>query len=914
MIRPVAPPGRKILVVDDDPWIAKMLEFVATDAGHRAIVCKDGADAIEKFAEVMPDLVLLDVVLPKLDGLKVCDHIKKTPIGRLTPVLVFSGIYRDSTEAAKFGADAFIAKPFSPQQIALHLKQMLPLQPQLQPQDLTAPPLKPGQGETLLSVEPLPRTLGRLHQGLLTGVLTVRSRIGIKYLFIEKGQVVQVRSPSTASGVTTALLARGRVTPLQLEKQEQAARESQGKKTLSQLLVESGLVRPDELRKLVLGQMLWEIFEVMRWRDGVHAFAESPPLPQSAGQFKLDVITPNLVHWGVRKMEPSLADLDALVQSRMAPLLRTPDADKLLAPLLLTERDKGILALIDPKHGTKTVQEVLGIAELAGYDATPTLYTLLSLGALAAQQHGGPQAPVAKVAGEARALGGPFAMALMELWRGRETGLVRCKSSLDNRVVYVAQGRPIFARSERNADRLDQLLVRAGTITPEQAARSLELQARAPQKRVGQILIEMGAIQLEQLHATVKLQVQNHILSLFTWAEGEYRFEPGALPTQEAITLDWDTPGAVLQGLRGLPLNYIKPLAPPKDAIVERNQDDAILRELQLNSAEQKLLALLVGRHPMEQLLALDFISHEALIRGLVTFAALGLLVVHRSKVDSIHLEPEGDAGIVIDPFAGEEPLPPEPEARAPAPQRSRHVTSTLEVSQPIIPPWPGEAQQGHAEAHATHPDTVAPAETSAPRPRPPPPVAPPRKGPRFAGPALAAFESEHAAAATDSVTDEPAPEMPADLDAQAQHFSSLLSNPDESAATEQGTTEQPAPFQEAELEDAVYPVPQSVAEAPGQRTINRLPPAGDQVPRALYDQLLQDKHDLQQRLIAVLDERSGGSRVPRELFDQVQEEKRLLQEKMMMMLDELLKLRSTPTAAERARLRPFPGRKGEGK
>ena len=41
--------GRKILVVDDDPWIAKMLEFVANDAGHAAIVCKDGNDALEKF-------------------------------------------------------------------------------------------------------------------------------------------------------------------------------------------------------------------------------------------------------------------------------------------------------------------------------------------------------------------------------------------------------------------------------------------------------------------------------------------------------------------------------------------------------------------------------------------------------------------------------------------------------------------------------------------------------------------------------------------------------------------------------------------------------------------------------------------------------------------------------------------------
>src|SRR5260370_34361857 len=154
--------GRKILVVDDDPWIEKMLEFVASDAGQVAVVCKDGFDAIEKFAEVMPDLVLLDVVLPKLDGLKVCEHIKKSPIGRLTPVLVFSGIYRDSTEALKFGADAFLAKPFTPQQIGQQIKQMLPLLPDAPPADLAAPPLKPGPNDTSVAADPVPRPLARL--------------------------------------------------------------------------------------------------------------------------------------------------------------------------------------------------------------------------------------------------------------------------------------------------------------------------------------------------------------------------------------------------------------------------------------------------------------------------------------------------------------------------------------------------------------------------------------------------------------------------------------------------------------------------------------------------------------------------------------------------------------------------------
>ncbi len=861
--------ARKILVVDDDPWIAKMLEFVASDAGHTAVVCKDGLDAIEKFAEHMPDLVLLDVVLPKLDGLKVCQHIKKTPMGQLTPVLVFSGIYRDSTEALKFGADAFLAKPFTPQQIGLLIKQMLPAIPVAPAADLAAPPLKLGTGEIALTQEPLPRALGRLHKAQQTGVLTLRSRVGIKYLFVEKGNVVQVRSPSTASGVTTSLLARGRVTTQQLEQLERKARESGGKKILSQLLVESGSVRQDELRKLVLSQMLWEIFEVFGWREGCHAFADSPPLPSSAGQFKLDVQTPNLLHWGVRKMDPGPADLDTLLPSRLSYLARLPEADELLKPLLLTERERSILGLID---GTKTVQEIVSIADLAGADANATLYTLLCLGAVAPgppRSHGAPRynlpAP-SPLTSTARALQGPFAMAAMELWRNRETGVLRCIGPLDNRAVYISHGVPIFARSERNSDRLDQLLVRQAAITPEQAQKSLELQARTPHKRVGQILMEMGALSLERLHTTVKTQVQHFVLSLFTWADGKYLFEPGPLPTQEAITLDWDTPGAVLQGLRGLPLNYIRPLAPPKDAIVERSMDTSILGNLPLNGAEQKLLALLVGRHPMEQLLALDFIAHESLLRGLVTFAALGLITVKAGTPRPAAIIEDDGEGVVIDPLPLERPpaylltpplVPPAELPQRPAPENA----------------WPDPVQESQPGDSWTAP-----------------------RRPHFlAGPALSAFEAEHSAPPPAPELETPPPQEEPPEPAPADDTFNFAA-PAES------------PLEPAQVPHAAHLAPPPWAHAPV---------AQDAVPRGMYDALMAEKQELQQKLLSVLQERRDEATVPRELFDQVQAEKHQLQEKMMLMLDELLRLRQQPAPEKekdpRGNVRPFPGsRKNE--
>ncbi|MBS2026248.1 MAG: hypothetical protein JST92_27925, partial [Deltaproteobacteria bacterium] len=97
------------------------------------------------------------------------------------------------------------------------------------------------------------------------------------------------------------------------------------------------------------------------------------------------------------------------------------------------------------------------------------------------------------------------------------------------------------------------------------------------------------------------------------------------------------------------------------------------------------------------------------------------------------------------------------------------------------------------------------------------------------------------------------------------------------------------------------------------------VPNTADVVPRTLYDQLLAEKSELQQKLLAILSDRSSGHMVPRELFDQVQEEKRQLQEKMMQMVDELIKARSGPPSQQTqatgprrvAPVRPLPGRKG---
>ncbi|MGZ6143830.1 MAG: hypothetical protein ACXWLM_10865, partial [Myxococcales bacterium] len=175
--------------------------------------------------------------------------------------------------------------------------------------------------------------------------------------------------------------------------------------------------------------------------------------------------------------------------------------------------------------------------------------------------------------------------------------------------------------------------------------------------------------------------------------------------------------------------------------------------------------------------------------------------------------------------------------------------------------------------------------------------TAPARK-PRFVpGPALAAFEAERSTP------------PPAAAEASEDEGVFQFAPPEEapSAPSEDSFAAAQAAFAAWSSQHDQVTTPTSVA-----------PVAADSVPRSVYEALLAEKQELQQRLYAALEERNTSDRVPRELFDQVQAEKRQLQEKMMLMLDELLRLRQSssepePEKEQRGNVRPFPGsRKNE--
>ena len=118
---------KTILIVDDEPNIVVSLEFLMKREGFAVAVAGDGEEALRKLAEVRPDLVLLDVMLPRKSGFEVCQEIRAHPEFSSLKVIMLTAKGRD-TEVEKGmarGADAYLTKPFATRELVAKVRQLL---------------------------------------------------------------------------------------------------------------------------------------------------------------------------------------------------------------------------------------------------------------------------------------------------------------------------------------------------------------------------------------------------------------------------------------------------------------------------------------------------------------------------------------------------------------------------------------------------------------------------------------------------------------------------------------------------------------------------------------------------------------------------------------------------------------------
>ena len=117
----------KILVADDEPNIVISLEYLLKREGYTVVIARDGQEALDAIARELPDLVLLDVMMPKKTGFEVCQEVRANDALKGVKILMLTAKGRD-TDLAKgtaMGADAYMTKPFSTRDLAQKVADML---------------------------------------------------------------------------------------------------------------------------------------------------------------------------------------------------------------------------------------------------------------------------------------------------------------------------------------------------------------------------------------------------------------------------------------------------------------------------------------------------------------------------------------------------------------------------------------------------------------------------------------------------------------------------------------------------------------------------------------------------------------------------------------------------------------------
>ncbi|HPH31922.1 MAG TPA: response regulator [Chitinophagaceae bacterium] len=118
---------KKILVVDDDPYILMSLEFLMKKNGFDVMVARNGTEALEIVEKQVPDIVLLDIMMPDVDGYAICKHIKSSKKLKEAKVVFMSAKSKetDIQKGYDLGASLYVTKPFSTRQLLKQVQELI---------------------------------------------------------------------------------------------------------------------------------------------------------------------------------------------------------------------------------------------------------------------------------------------------------------------------------------------------------------------------------------------------------------------------------------------------------------------------------------------------------------------------------------------------------------------------------------------------------------------------------------------------------------------------------------------------------------------------------------------------------------------------------------------------------------------
>ncbi|MEO1335904.1 MAG: response regulator, partial [Myxococcota bacterium] len=279
--------SRTVLIIEDDPAVAGLLKDVLNADGYETTMAADGETGLDIFAESNFDAVIVDVLLPRIQGFDVLPRLRKLPGGADVPIVMVSADLRGDSYAermeARHNIAAFLQKPVDLERLRDVLRQQTdlrrsgqiksdPSQPPLAPSSeyREPPPLTAPLDGSLESI-PFARILGGIFSERLTGALRLRKASVKKLIYFENGIPVFVKSNLLHECLGRVMVAERMITQEACDR-SLTRKQHEPHKRQGELLVEMGSISPHNLEFALELQMQAKLFDVFSWMEGRYQF------------------------------------------------------------------------------------------------------------------------------------------------------------------------------------------------------------------------------------------------------------------------------------------------------------------------------------------------------------------------------------------------------------------------------------------------------------------------------------------------------------------------------------------------------------------------------------------------------------------------------------------------------------------
>lgn len=389
--------SKTVLIIEDDASVAEMLCDVLGSEGFDVLLEADGEWGLRTFESKPIDLLVVDVLIPKLQGFELIARVRKIPKGKTVPIVVISGVYRSQTYrdelVAKHGIRDFLDKPVDVDHLIDVLHDVFssaypepkssPSGSHRGPSLLAAPPASARPPEPMVE-EPLAdkgdltdisfaALYGRLFRERATGALMVRKSSIKKIVYLKDGIPIFIKS-----NLLSECLGRIMVQERLISQEDCDAsleRKKKTKKRQGDVLIEMGSISQHNLGFALELQMQTKLFDLFSWLEGRYQY--SPDASYSGSPIVLPMAPAAIIYEGANRAMSTDRMARELAPVASCPITASDDPSLRYQTLQLEPRAARVL---DQMDGSRTLSELIDGAEIEREDATLLLFALYTSG------------------------------------------------------------------------------------------------------------------------------------------------------------------------------------------------------------------------------------------------------------------------------------------------------------------------------------------------------------------------------------------------------------------------------------------------------------------------------------------------------------------------------------------------------